>query len=216
MHMNNEEYQTKIATTYTQMGFQAYQNSKILLRLFGKYCNKPILDVGAGDGSLIKLLLHKYPQCIGIDINPSDSIVKKASITNIPEENEVFNTVFCTEVLEHLNNRQIKLGLQEIRRVLKLNSNLILSVPFDEDLEQNSFICPHCEKKFHKVGHLQSFNKKNLKPLLETNGFAVLSIKIYALGAMSKLPLGKYFNWLFLKMNYDFIGKSLIAVCRKI
>jgi ubiquinone/menaquinone biosynthesis C-methylase UbiE len=221
--MDNEQYQLTFQERNKKLyvkhllNYKGDKTSLVLFDLSKKYLKEPILDIGAGTGALIKTLKSKgYKESCGVDLYPKVDFVKKGTITNIPENDNSFNTVFCTEVIEHLTNEQIDKGLKEVNRVIRKKGFFILTTPFNENLELNSYVCPHCNKKFHKVGHLQSFNKKRIKDLLEKKGFDVISIKVYALGAMSKLPLGRYFNWLFLRMKYEFIGKTMVIICRKI
>lgn len=105
--------------------------------------------------------------------------------------------------------------MREIKRVLKPEGRLIVTVPYAEVLEENKYICPKCGHKFHKVGHLQSFDEIRIKNILEMAGFETISIKVYAFGAMAKLPFGRYFNWLFKRFDYQSIGKTMMVVVQK-
>lgn len=220
--MENEEYQ-KVLEKNSRMkkeisGHQYFGDKacQILYRLMRKHLKEPVLDVGAGTGALVRAMQRKgYRAVTGIDLYPKADFIKKGMITDIPYSDSTFNTVICTEVIEHLTTRQIDNGLNEVRRVLRQNGKLIISVPYNENLEESKFTCPHCRKRFHKVGHLQSFSKARMKNILEDKGFRIISMRIYALGAMAKLPLGARLNWLFLKMDYEAISKSLVVVCKR-
>ncbi len=220
--MNNEQYQENLEKSSKNKrdnhGHQYFGDkvSTIIFKLTKKFIQEPILDVGAGTGALITTIKkHKYPNIKGIDLYPKADFIIKGLITALPFQTNEFKTIFCTEVIEHLTNEQITQGLNEIFRVLQTNGTLIITVPFDEILEKNSFTCPNCNHRFHHVGHLQSFSEQRIITILKNHGFRILKIKTYALGAMAKLPLGIYFNWLFKKINYEFIGKSLMIICKK-
>ncbi|MEZ4872759.1 MAG: hypothetical protein R2827_11095 [Bdellovibrionales bacterium] len=36
-------------------------------------------------------------------------------------------------------------------------------MPFEEILEQNNVICPHCNEKFHRWGHVKAFSVESLR-----------------------------------------------------
>ena len=58
----------------------------------------------------------------------TDKIDIISDITNIPEDDESFDVILCTEVLEHLPE-PIK-ALEEFKRLLRKNGVLILTAPF--------------------------------------------------------------------------------------
>ncbi len=72
---------------------------------------------GAGDGS--GLQMEKW-DTDGLDI--------RSDITSIPEPDESFDAVMCTEVLEHLPSPDV--ALREFSRLLKSGGYLILTAPF--------------------------------------------------------------------------------------
>jgi len=223
----NEKYQKNIEVFHKKKFLSKnykhqYQGDKVSLLLFSLIkrhtkLKSKILDVGAGTGALVKLLRDKgYKNANGIDLYPKVNFIKEGKITSLNFSDAYYNTVFCTEVLEHLTTNQIEKGLREIRRVLKTEGNFIVTVPYNENLEKNSFVCPKCGHRFHRVGHLQSFNKKRIGSLLKNHGFKIIFMKVYALGAMAKLPLGRYLNFLFKRLEYDSISKTLVIVAKKI
>ena len=103
--------------------------------------NSRFLDVGCGAGNnLHKAKTELGCDVIGIDPSPgahgvgrfSDSSNSDVSIIQgvaeqIPFENDSFDTVFCSHVLEHVQNE--KLCLSEIDRVLKKDGVLIIGMP---------------------------------------------------------------------------------------
>jgi SAM-dependent methyltransferase len=85
-----------------------------------------ILDIGAGLCPYKKLFDHcnyesqDFKQHGGIDII--------SDVINIPVDNESFDAILCTEVLEHVVDPIA--ALKEISRILKLGGKLLLSAPF--------------------------------------------------------------------------------------
>jgi SAM-dependent methyltransferase len=134
---------------------------------------KRILDIGFGDGFLLKILSDKY-DVYGIDfIEENISMTQKSTglgdrlkfgnISKIPFEDNYFDLVISTEMFEHLSEKEMESGLEEIKRVLKQNGYLIATTPYNEDLCKKTTCCPNCGCKFHIWGHQQSFNDSNLK-----------------------------------------------------
>ena len=223
--MNNEEYQKKLEKCSKKKFIDKknkhfYQGDKIspvLFSLVKKYVQGKILDIGAGTGALVKYLRSKnYSDVFGIDLYPKVNFIQKGIITNLKFKDNEFNTIFCTEVIEHLTNEQIVKGLSEIKRILKFKGHLIITVPYNENLENNSFICPKCGHKFHNVGHLQSFDKKRLSKILIKANFKIKNVKILPLAFMYKLPFSTFY-WKFLMLfdkRFDYY-KTLLIIAKK-
>jgi SAM-dependent methyltransferase len=163
--------------------------SSEIYRLSKKFIKGKVLDIGAGSGALI----NKIPGAIGIDLVPKHPKVIKADIANLPFEDSTFDIIFATEVLEHLDNKTLQEGIGEIRRVLKNQGRIIVTVPYKENLEQNMVFCPKCGKKFHRCGHIQVFDEHRIKDILESNGFKLIKLKILPLGFKVYHPYLNYF-----------------------
>jgi SAM-dependent methyltransferase len=90
------------------------------------------LDVGCGNRPYE--YLFKGAKYLGIDVEVSgrEIYLKQPDLfydgINIPFENEKFDLVFCTQVLEHVSD-PFSL-IREMNRVLKPNGKLIISLPF--------------------------------------------------------------------------------------
>lgn len=109
------------------------------LGLAGDLAAKKILDVGCGYGALLGKAAELSPgaELYGIDFSPER--IKEAGQAEVktfkvdieaerfPFGDGFFDTVFCTEVLEHL--REPAGCLNEIRRVLKKGGKVVFSVP---------------------------------------------------------------------------------------
>jgi len=80
-----------------------------------------------------------------------------------PLENQSFDKVIMTEVLEHLRNERFI--LQEISRVLKKNGKLILSVPKRRWFNVLSPIT--------HVQHFREYDEKRIRDVLKKNDFVV-------------------------------------------
>lgn len=93
-----------------------------------------VLDVGCGQSPYKFLLNPATTKYFGIDIVDADKFdYKNSEITpfngeDIPFENDKFNGVICTEVLEHVQKYQ-KL-INEMHRVMDKNGVAIVTIPW--------------------------------------------------------------------------------------
>jgi len=93
------------------------------------------LDIGSGAGSLIKLLKSKF-QIKSFACDYTDSLMKEKDVEvaianlnyeKLPYQNNTFDIVTCTEVVEHLEH--YRETIQEAYRVLKPSGTLVISTP---------------------------------------------------------------------------------------
>ena len=150
-----------------QSTYQSTFNALPLLTLCDSYVGETILDAGAGDGSLLHAIRTQNANidAIGIDLAPKHADVLYGNIANMSFPNESFDTIFSTEVLEHLSPVDTSRALMQMERVLKPGGHLILTTPFNEVLSENQVSCPHCQQQFHRWGHQQSFNVLDFQSL---------------------------------------------------
>jgi SAM-dependent methyltransferase len=163
-----------------------------------------IIDVGCGNGSFLNTLNEKHPnsydKIIGIDTS-SEALrhvktkTKNESIDNISFDSKSFDTVCCSEVLEHLPYNTFEKGISEIQRISK--KYIIISVPNDEILERSLVLCTECSCAFNPYFHMRRFNKSSLKELF--NNF--VPVKIVEFGPVERIPLFKIYLW-FLRLGY--------------
>jgi 2-polyprenyl-3-methyl-5-hydroxy-6-metoxy-1,4-benzoquinol methylase len=158
-----------------------------------------VLNVGVGSGLFEESAIKR-----GLDIyslDPSEGAINrlgdqlglqgKAQVGHlqlIPFDNEMFDAVVASEVLEHLSDEALETALSEIHRVLARGGLLIGTVPAREDLSEQFVVCPHCGEKFHRWGHLQSFDAARMRGLLSKR-FQVEEIAERYFDAWSRL------NW---------------------
>lgn len=122
--------------------------------------NGPSLSVGCKDTRLADIN-------IDIDVSVFPDII--ADVLHLPLRNEVFDTVFFTEVIEHLpENTEIQ-ALKEIKRVLKNEGKLILTTP------NNRAIFTLLDPARYIMTH-RHYNILNIKYLLQDSGFIIEEI----------------------------------------
>lgn len=96
-----------------------------------------LLEIGYGNGALSLTLTRLASEYCGIDIHGKEKIISSffqgnfldGSIYNIPFQDSYFDCVICLSVLEHLDNLQK--ALHEIKRVAKINGDIIIGIPSD-------------------------------------------------------------------------------------
>jgi SAM-dependent methyltransferase len=119
-----------------------------------------VLDVGCGTKPYRRFIPNvKY---VGIDefdeLNP-DFL---GSATEIPFKDSYFDSVLCTDVLEHISDPER--AVKEIKRVMKNGGYLYMTVPQEW--------CLHYEPNDYF-----RFTKYGIRYLLEKNSFEVLTIE---------------------------------------
>jgi malonyl-CoA O-methyltransferase len=120
-----------------------------------------ILDVGCAKGRFAVQMKGRFPSCEvhGVDISdellscvPDGIIKKKGNVLHLPYEDEMFDLVYCVEILEHTMRTDKAVG--ELCRVLKENGTLVI---IDKNIELG---------RMERADFEQWFNKEDIRDLL--------------------------------------------------
>jgi SAM-dependent methyltransferase len=100
-------------------------------------------------------------------------LISRADVITLPFCDEIFDTVICSEVLEHIADNRAAIG--ELVRVLKPGGNLVVSVP--RFLPER--ICWALSEAYHHEpgGHIRIYRKKELQTQLEAAGATCRGIR---------------------------------------
>ena len=207
-----------------RLNFLVHQAQRVLNRSF---IGVPkVLNIGVGNGWIEK-------QCVKLgwntySLDPSEAVIKKLEhdgltgkvgyIEAIPFDDSSFDVVFCSEVLEHLSDEKLYLGLEEIKRVLVKSGYLIGTVPFKENLLDNKVICPNCGYIFHRWGHSQFFDKTKMSSILKTVNFEIITLGTYAFPDFSRTsPKGRIksvLRWILGRLGEPISQPNLVFICK--
>ncbi len=98
------------------------------------------LEVGAGLGRFVKLVKNNYKNldidCLEIneqlhqDLIAAEFKSSLGSICKMPFQNNSFDIVHCSHIIEHLGYPEITQALDELFRVVKTNGYVIIRSPF--------------------------------------------------------------------------------------
>jgi SAM-dependent methyltransferase len=137
---------------------------KVIRREF--CCAEQILDVGCGRGMYLVPLVLEGKNVTGLDFNQSNIELLKSHnynvfccdcVEHIPTQFHNADAILCAEVLEHLTREQGNKLIKNMHLSLRPGGKLVLTVPFCEKITLNEVVCPQCENRFHRYGHLQSY-----------------------------------------------------------
>lgn len=130
--------------------------------------SESLLDVGCGSGLFINDLPADW-RVMGLDrsVRALSHVTREkveSAVTVLPFRDSEFDTVVCSEVLEHLTTEDLKLAVAEITRVAA--QAVIITVPNSENLWASAMRCRSCGTQFNTYGHIQSFERHDITGLM--------------------------------------------------
>lgn len=162
------------------------------LRLNSGFLGGCVLDAGCADKPYQRFI--SSTRYIGIEQAAHSRADIRAAAASLPFKDVSFDTVICTELLEHILKPAACLA--EIRRVLKNGGRLYISVP------QSWYL--HYEPQDY-----WRFTRYGLEYLLKEEGFKVFDIKrvggFFSISAVGFTDI----LWTFLQKAFSFLGASI-------
>lgn len=142
--------------------------------------NGALLDIGCGDAYL-KTLIRPDIQYKGIDLNVSQAlgqIEHDLSSAPYPLESRSFDTLVCSEVLEHLWDPRIV--HKEAARVIKRGGVYIVSTPNFDWIDHHLTEFRHLlwnHQAPHLFEHIRQYNQETHTQYLNAAGFRVEEVQ---------------------------------------
>jgi SAM-dependent methyltransferase len=138
-----------------------------------------VLDLGCGAGRFLAALRDAGADAVGVEI--AEAAVQRARATgaevrivepdgSLPFGHGEFDLVWCSEVLEHVPD--VSQLLFEVRRVLKRDGRLLLTVPYHGRFQAAAIALTRFDAHFDPLGqHVRFFTRTSLAATLEHAGF---------------------------------------------
>lgn len=125
-----------------------------------------VLDVGARDGHISAALRAHFPRVFALDLmTPAFRIpgvtALAADAVRLPFPDNSFDCIVCVEVIEHIPD--VAGACRELARVAR--KELLVGVPYRQDLRFGRVTCAACGKPGPSWGHLHSFDEARLATL---------------------------------------------------
>lgn len=146
-----------------------------------------VVDVGCGDGRLLDIFRKNVPfswDMCGVEINTiaaENARVKGYDVISGDfEDNDVscwYNSVdlvLLHQVIEH--TRSPRSAIRKISRILKSGGLISIETPDTEGWDRRLFKARYWGG-YHIPRHFHIFNKKNIRDLLEKEGYEIISCK---------------------------------------
>lgn len=170
-----------------------------------KFIKGNILDIGAGEGIFIEFLKQKDRDINKITaLEISDRAIEMGKIRNpdvvffsgsadmdYPFRNEEFDTLFMTDVMEHLVD--IDQAISECNRILKKEGKLIVITPVFNWLKKLIIAAFFWERFFYPNNpHIRFFTKKSMDMIMNKHGLTRIYYK-WGLSWFWIMPQNAYF-----------------------
>jgi len=175
-----------------------------------------LVDIGCGNGIFLNYLSNVRKEIRSLGVDRSETALKYlkvdkllGNIEKIPLDEKSFDCVTCLEVLEHIPFDGYTSALSELARIAR--KYIIVSVPFNENLEENRNQCPHCKSIFNIELHFRTFDRNKMKSLFNDHDFK--EIHTITFGEQQFLKGHKTYSNFIYPDNYKRFNVPICPVC---
>jgi SAM-dependent methyltransferase len=201
-HLKQQSFHPNIVSIFVHPFYFIRRDLYKSIKRFAPVLKGKLLDFGCGRKPYERLFA--VDEYIGIDIEKSGHEHTRSKVDvfydgkHIPFPDSIFDSLFCSEVLEHIFNPDEI--LQEINRVLKVGARALITVPFT----WNEHEIPYDYARYTSFGitHLLERNGFRVVELHKSGNFARVNFQLWAL----------YFFELFRPLNKVGFALSLIFI----
>ncbi len=190
-----------------------------------------LLDAGCGAGNLVFELASRCRAAIGCDIQFNRLIFGaqrgqgtyvQGHLQQLPFADKTFNTIFCMEVLEHIERGITVQILHEFSRILKPQGQLLITTPNYRSLwALIEFLADTLRLAPEIAGgeHISKYRWRTLADLLTMAGFAIQQMGTFNylspfVALLSERWAEHLYRW---ELREGRVGGNLLyALCRKL
>jgi SAM-dependent methyltransferase len=148
-----------------------------------------VLDLGCGAGRFLKALRDAGAEPVGVELAeaaaqrsrvnaPGVDVRLVAPDGSLPLGHGELDLVWCSETLEHIPD--VAETLNEIRRVLRPEGRLLVTVPFHGRVQAAAIALTRFGRHFDPLGqHVRFFTRDSLAGALAAAGFAPVRVSAH-------------------------------------
>ncbi|HMD83522.1 MAG TPA: class I SAM-dependent methyltransferase [Terriglobia bacterium] len=202
--------------------FFSHRASGVFLDIAGKHLGRKVLDVGCGLGGLVREMRRRGYDAMGVDPSPPDEpyLIKMKGTELDALGKQGFDSAVSLETFEHVLPAELPATFSAIARVLRPGGKLVFTIACEENLQEETCVCPDCHATFHRWQHLQSFSQGSITNLLQSAGLEPLSFRGFELPfAFQFVPnfLRPAFSrfWAWLRKRYHRKSSVLVVAQRR-
>ena len=131
---------------------------------------------------------------------------RKGSVLNIPFRNDFFDVVVVLELMEHIPPSITFRVLKELKRVLKKDGLLVISIPLNENLEEM------IKRGENPSGHVRVYTPGLISAELKIAGFKIKE-KVFLYAFKSMYYFKKFLQRTILRKRWE--PNNIIVIARK-
>lgn len=141
--------------------------------------NVEVLDYGAGDGDLLRVLCERGVKSSAFEISSGrrnlleQRLLGTSNFLGVIDDksNKKFDVIIMAEVIEHILDQDMDKTLRLIHNMLAPGGIVVITTPNNEVLENSDCYCANCNTLFHRWQHVRSFTNDSLRLLLSQYNF---------------------------------------------